>query len=80
MTFTHLPEDEKFVIRAYSKAELAMLYHPTQCITVALKTLSRWTKANPALQEELNNAGYNKYRKSFTPKEVRIIVKHLGEP
>lgn len=69
-----------FTLRAYTKAELAMLYNPTQCITVALQTLSRWIKMNPALVEELTQAGYNKYRRAFTPKEVRIIVKYLGEP
>lgn len=67
-------------IRTYSKAELAMMYNPTQCITVALQTLARWMKMNDSLMQELQVAGYNKYRRSFTPKEVEIIVRYLGTP
>ncbi|NDV83255.1 DUF4248 domain-containing protein [Bacteroides sp. 51] len=72
--------EESFKIRAYSKAELAALYNPQECLTVALQTLSRWIRTNPALMEELNNANYNKYRRGFTPREVAMIVRHLGEP
>lgn len=74
-------EDEKpFVIRVYSKEELARLYNPEKCITPALLCLYRWMRMNRKLMEELAAVGYNKYRHSFTPLEVRIIVKYLGEP
>lgn len=69
-----------FQVRAYTKAELAVLYNPTQCITVALQTLSRWMRTNSLLMTELNAIGYNKFRRGFTPKEVATIVKYLGEP
>lgn len=69
-----------FTIRSYSKAELAGMYNPTQCITVALQTLSRWMRMNTHLMDELNAIGYNKYRRVFTPKEVGILVRYLGEP
>lgn len=72
--------EEPFKIRAYSKVELAGLYNPNECVAVALQTLSRWIRTNPTLMEELNSANYNKYRRGFTPKEVAMIVKHLGEP
>ena len=71
---------EAFQLRAYTKAELAMLYNPTLCITVALQTLSRWMRKNPLLMNELSAIGYNKYRRTFTPKEVGVIVRFLGEP
>jgi hypothetical protein len=58
----------------------AMLYNPGECISVSLQTLSRWIKANPALMEELARINYNKYRRSFTPREVERIVFYLGEP
>jgi hypothetical protein len=57
-----------------------MMYNPNECITVALKTLSRWIKGNPGLMEELTRINYNKYRRSFTPREVERIVFYLGEP
>lgn len=72
--------EESFKVRAYSKAELATLYNPQECLTVALQTLSRWIRTNPTLMEELKNMNYNKYRRGFTPKEVAMIVKYLGEP
>jgi len=70
----------EFQIRAYTKAELATLYNPAQCIAVALQTLSRWMRTNSMLMTELETIGYNKYRRGFTPKEVATIVKYLGEP
>lgn len=73
-------EEISFKVRSYSKAELAMMYNPEQCVTVALKTLSRWIQANPNLKKELDAMYYNKYRRSFTPKEVDVIVRYLGEP
>ena len=73
-------EEKTFPIRAYSKEELAMLYNPTQCITVALQTLARWIRMNKILVKELDSVGYNKYRRIFTPREVSLLFKYLGEP
>lgn len=75
-----IEEEPSFTVRAYTKVELATLYNPTQCITVALQTMNRWMRYNKALTEELNAIEYNKFRRGFTPKEVEIIVRHLGEP
>lgn len=69
-----------FQVRAYTKVELATLYNPAYCVTVALQTLSRWMRTNPLLMKELEAIGYNKYRRGFTPKEVATIVRYLGEP
>lgn len=33
-----------------------------------------------ALKGELEKVGYNKYRRTFTPLEVKVLVKYLGEP
>ena len=27
-----------------------------------------------------SKSGYNKYRRTFTPLEVKVLVKYLGEP
>ena len=69
-----------FHVRTYTKEELAMLYNPTFCITNALNTLSAWIRMNKPLSEELKAVGYNRYRRSFTPREVSLLVKYLGEP
>ena len=74
-------EEKAFIIRAYDKAELAELYSPgANCPRQPCKTLYRWMRRNMLLQEELNEAGYNKFRHSFLKHEVAIIVRHLGEP
>lgn len=73
-------EEREFPVRVYSKAELAMLYNPTQCVSVALDTLARWMRMNGPLLKELEAVGYNKYRRSFTPREVELIFKYIGEP
>ena len=73
-------EEKEFTIRAYDKAELASLYSPGRNAATALQTLYRWIQRNTQLKEELEEAGYNKFRHSFLRHEVAIIVKHLGEP
>lgn len=67
-----------FRIHAYSKEELAMLYNPTYCISNAIYTLAAWIRHNKALKGELEKVGYNKYRRTFTPLEVKVLVKYLG--
>ena len=76
----NLKENEPFQVRTYSKEELAMLYNPTFCLTNAINTLSSWIRLNKSLQAELAAIGYNRYRHCFTPKEVGVLVKYLGEP
>ncbi len=73
-------EDRPFPIRSYTKAELAMLYCPGECITNALNNFSRWMRLNRPLMAELNTIGYNKFRRTYMPREVEIIVKFMGEP
>lgn len=73
-------EEKEFPTRVYSKEELAMLYKPDLCITLALQNLSRWIGMNKPLVAKLEEVGYNKYRRSFTPREVQLIFKYLGEP
>ncbi len=58
-------EEKAFIIRAYDKAELAELYSPGRTAAAALQTLYRWMRRNMLLQEELNEAGYNKFCHSF---------------
>jgi transposase len=54
-------------IKSYSKSELAAAYG------VSLVTLNKWIC-------EINNLELQKNCRIFTPKQVSIIVQHLGEP
>lgn len=73
-------EAPEFVLRAYTKAELAQLYSPTLSPELALQKLYRWIRKNAELTGALTQAGYNKYRHSFLKSEVRLIVRYMGEP
>ncbi|MCS2312287.1 DUF4248 domain-containing protein [Phocaeicola vulgatus] len=73
-------EEKAFIIRAYDKAELAELYSPGRTAAAACKPCIAGCGETCLLQEELNEAGYNKFRHSFLKHEVAIIVRHLGEP
>lgn len=46
-------KENLFIIRTYTKAELAHLYNPTVCIKVALQILRRWILFNLPLLHEL---------------------------
>ena len=77
------PEEEDlrpFHVRTYTKEELAMLYNPTYCVSTAVSTHAAWIRLNKPLKPELAAVGFNRYRRSFTPREVSLLVKYLGEP
>ena len=69
-----------FQPRPYGKAELALLYQPCSSPETAVKTLNRWIRGCPMLVSELASLNYNPKRRTFLPREVEAIVKHLGEP
>ena len=68
-------ENEKFVIRAYGKSELAMMYFPNSSKRSALRKLQHWISINPRLSVLIGSSG-----NYFTPKEVQQIVDEVGEP
>lgn len=73
--------ETSFRVRPYSKRELAQLYFPdTKRIDTAVTNLRHLMQRNPFLMEELREAGYRPHDKSFTPRQVRILVSYLGEP
>lgn len=77
---SQIPEEQPFVIRSYTKMELALLYSPGREPDSALQNLYRWIRKCAPLQLELQEHGYDKYRHSFLKREVEIIRKHLGDP
>ncbi len=71
---------EEFKIRAYTKVELACLYNPYMTIPGALRILARWIAGNSQLTAELSALEYNHRNRIYTPRQVKVIVEHLGEP
>ena len=70
-----------FPIRAYSKKELALCYFPTSTNPhTAVNHLMAWVRRNSELWDELCAMGYQPSSKWLSPREVREIVRYLGEP
>lgn len=68
-------KDEKFIIRAYGKSELAMLYFPKHSTDAAMRNFRLWLETNPRLRSIRRQKGH-----FYTPKQVKKIVEEVGEP
>lgn len=63
------------------KVQIARLYFPKLEDKSALNALSRAINGDRLLREELETeTSYNKWKHSFTPRQVEIIIKHMGPP
>ena len=62
------------------KAQLAEVYAPELSTKGALKRLHVWLHSSSTLLAELVANGYRDRQKYFTPLQVQIIYRHLGEP
>jgi hypothetical protein len=71
---------ETFIIRAYTKKELALMYFPDSMPRTAVNHLMAWINRCAQLLEQLQATGYQPTCKAFTPRQVKAIVEHLGEP
>ncbi len=69
-----------FIIRTYTKKELALMYFPDSSPRTAVNHLMAWIHRCSPLWEQLQTMDYYPNAKSFTPRQVRAIVEHLGEP
>ena len=69
-----------FVIRAYTKKELALLYFPDSNPRTAVNHLMSWIRNCKQLWQQLQEMGYCVSSKAFTPRQVKAIVEQLGEP
>ena len=66
--------------RPYTKKELALLYFPDSTPETAVKHLMTMIRRNDMLWDELQEMGYYKRRKTFTPREVQAIFDWIGPP
>ena len=73
-----------FIIRSYTKAELAQLYCPGLDPVLALQKLYRWMRKNTALTQALSDVNYNKYNSSknncFTGNPWKQQIKGISLP
>ena len=71
---------EEFIIAAYTKKELALKYFPKSMPRTAVNHLMAWIKKCNPLWQTLQDMGYQKTSKAFSPKQTKAIVDFLGEP
>ncbi|MBQ7423378.1 MAG: DUF4248 domain-containing protein [Prevotella sp.] len=68
-----------FTIRTYGRAELAQQYCPNVAPMTAYRKLNSWIDTYPDLRRRLTALGAGRSR-TYTPRQVQIIVEALGEP
>ena len=71
---------DDFIIRAYTKKELALMYFPDSAPRTAVNHLMSWIRRCTSLWQQLQQTDYSTTSKIFTPRQVRAIVEQLGEP
>ena len=68
-----------FKIQPYGKSELALLYFPNAAtVSGALSNLNYWIRCNRELSVALKECGMPVRSKTFTSKQVAIIIKTPG--
>lgn len=77
-----MEEMELFVVKCYGKSELAQMYFPGLRRETAVQKLKRWIRKCSELSGELNKEeyGYRVQTRTYSAREVRLIVHYLGEP
>lgn len=70
----------KFVVKCYGKVELAQMYFPDLSKKVSVAKLRRWMRNCRPLMEELLTGDFHPKTKTFSAREVRLILRYLGEP
>ncbi len=64
-----------------TKTELALAYMPDSSPQSARRCFTSWIRRCSALREQLAATGYTEGRKQrLTPRMVRLVFDHLGEP
>lgn len=66
--------------KAYGHTELAQFYFPNSTPKSAGQQLMRWMLRDDDLLADLRLAGYRKGLRVYTPRQVSILVDHLGDP
>lgn len=73
--------NHEFILRPYSKSQLAMLYFPeAHSSHVAVNRLMGWIERNKVLMDNLYACGYEKRMRNLSRRMVALIVEYLGEP
>ncbi|MCK9414924.1 MAG: DUF4248 domain-containing protein [Prolixibacteraceae bacterium] len=75
-----ITNDDTTPVQGYGWNELAQLYSPGLSISAQNKQLLRWVTKNTQLSNDLIREGWVKGNRRLTPRQVRTIFFHIGEP
>ena len=67
-------------VRSYGLTELGLLYNPSLQPDSAAKAIKRWIAFNKDLTTALQQSGWRKGQRMFTPLQTQQIFRFLGEP
>ena len=69
-------------VREYplNKGLLAMMYSPNVCRKSALRLLNAYIHRAKGLLSALEETGYSHHARHFTPRQLELVLMHLGEP
>ena len=67
-------------VRSYGLTELGLLYNPSLQPDSAAKAIKRWIAFNKDLTAVLQQSGWRKGQRKFTPLQTQQIFRFLGEP
>ncbi len=73
-------QTSEFRIRTYGWQELACLYNPGVTPHTAVKKLKSWVEESPGLKQKLLEAEWKPKKRLLTPRQVEVLVTHLGPP
>ena len=73
-------QEERFRIRCYSKTELGLLYTPHCTKKHVWRVMHNWIIRCKPLNEALLATGLSPSSRILSPRQVQLIVEHLGEP
>ena len=62
------------------KWKLAMMYSPHVSRKSALRLLNAYIHRADGLLAALEATGYSHHARHFTPKQLALVLEHLGEP
>lgn len=69
-----------FGCAVYTFRALARLYYPWLKPEVASRSLRRLLHGDPYIMESLVRSGYKNSQRKITPKQISIVIEHLGTP
>ncbi len=78
--FSAESENPLLEIKSYYKKTLAHFYFPDISEEYALRKLRGWIQYNPALHRELYDGPEGQNDQSFSRRQVKVLIKYLGEP